>query len=122
MMIATAFAGGMTSCSDFLEEDNKTGESAGLTYQTKSGIDGLVSAMYAYGRGYWGKEGAHGLTEGGTDLFYAGGDNQQRSLVTYDFGSECPGTGTAANKNSIGSISLLVLRYATTCWNGYQSV
>ena len=100
MMIATAFAGGMTSCSDFLEEDNKTGESAGLTYQTKSGIDGLVSAMYAYGRGYWGKEGAHGLTEGGTDLFYAGGDNQQRSLVTYDFGSECPGTGTAANKNS----------------------
>ena len=91
---------GTTSCSDFLEEDNKTGESADLTYQTKSGIDGLVSAMYSFGRGYWGKEGAHGLTEGGTDLFYAGGDNQQRSLVTYDFGSECPGTSTAANKNS----------------------
>ena len=100
LLVSTAFGLGTTSCSDFLEEENKTGENADLTYQTKGGIDGLVSAMYSFGRGYWGKEGAHGLTEGGTDLFYAGGDNQQRSLVTYDFGSECPGTSTAANKNS----------------------
>ena len=100
MMAAATLTGGLTSCSDFLEEENKTGESAELSYNTKSGIEGLVSAMYAYGRGYWGKEGAHGLTEGGTDLFYKGGDNQQSSLVTYDFGSECPGTSTAANKNS----------------------
>ena len=30
------------SCSDFLKEDNKTGDTANLVYNTATGIDGLV--------------------------------------------------------------------------------
>ena len=98
--ITAAIVGATTSCSDFLTEDNKAGSTADLEYSSETGIKNLVSAMYSYGRIYWGKEGAHGLTEGGTDLFFRGGDNQQKGLVTYDFDSECPGTTSAANKNS----------------------
>lgn len=70
-----------TSCSDFLEEDNKTGETADLTYNTSTGIDGLVSSAYAYSRGWWGKEPSLGLAEMGSDLFYYGYDNKQKGLA-----------------------------------------
>lgn len=85
---ATAIVGGMTSCSDFLEEDNKTGETADLMYQTKTGLDGLVYSAYSYGRGWWGKEPSLGLSEMGTDLFYGGYDNKQNTLIKYDFTSD----------------------------------
>ena len=35
-MVAATVCVGATSCSDFLEEDNKTGETADLTYQTET--------------------------------------------------------------------------------------
>ncbi|MBO7379857.1 MAG: RagB/SusD family nutrient uptake outer membrane protein [Bacteroidales bacterium] len=76
---------GATSCSDFLEEDNKTSESAELAYSTETGIAGLVNSCYAFTRGWWGKEAGLGLTEAGTDLFLAGYDNKQKSLVKYNF-------------------------------------
>ena len=75
---------GTTSCSDFLEEDNKTGMTADLTYATGTGIEGLVKSCYAYTRGWWGKEAGLGLTECGTDLFLAGFDNKQKSLTSYN--------------------------------------
>ena len=68
LLAATAFGLGTTSCSDFLEEDNKAGETADLVYQTKTGIDGLVYSAYSYARGWWGKEPAVGLAEMGSDL------------------------------------------------------
>lgn len=80
---------GATSCSDFLEEENKTGETADLAYQTVSGIDGLVSSAYAYTRGWWGKEPSLGLAEMGSDLWYYGYDNKQKALCSYDLSSEC---------------------------------
>lgn len=73
-----------TACSDFLEEENKTGMTADLTYSTVSGIEGLVHSCYAVTRGWWGKEAGLGLTECGTDLFLGGFDNKQSSLVTYN--------------------------------------
>ena len=76
---------GTTSCSDFLEEDNKTGMTADLTYATGTGIEGLVKSCYAYTRGWWGKEAGLGLTECGSDLFLAGFDNKQKSLTSYNF-------------------------------------
>jgi hypothetical protein len=76
-----------TSCDDFLEEDNKTGETAAITYATKSGIDGLLAGAYDYLRGWYGKEPALGLSDGGTDLFYYGFDNQQKTLMKYTFTS-----------------------------------
>ncbi|MFQ7112580.1 MAG: RagB/SusD family nutrient uptake outer membrane protein, partial [Hallella bergensis] len=51
-----AFGLTTTSCSDYLEEDNKTGETADLAYNTVTGIDGLVYSAYSYTRGWWGKE------------------------------------------------------------------
>ena len=76
---------GTTSCSDFLDEDNKVGETADLTYGTKTGVEGLLAASYSYTRGWYGKEAGLGLSEMGTDLFYYGYDNKQKSLCSYTF-------------------------------------
>ena len=88
-IFAFAFAAialmGTTSCSDYLNEDNKTGMTADLTYATGTGIEGLVKSCYAYTRGWWGKEAGLGLTECGSDLFLAGFDNKQKSLTSYNF-------------------------------------
>lgn len=73
-----------TSCSDFLDEDNKVGETADLTYNTPAGLEGLVANCYTFSRGWYGKEAGLGLSEMGTDLFYFGYDNKQKSLLKYD--------------------------------------
>ncbi len=83
-IMAGAVAAGMTACSDFLEEDNKTGQTADLTYSTPSGLKGLDNAAFAYTRAWWGKEAGLGLAEGGSDLFLGAGDNKQMSLITYN--------------------------------------
>ena len=83
-MAAATLATGFVSCSDFLEEDNKTGMTADLTYGTVTGIEGLVKSCYAYTRGWWGKEAGLGLTEAGSDVILAGFDNKQKSLVKYN--------------------------------------
>lgn len=72
-----------TSCSDFLNEDNRTGATEDLIYSTKNGIDGLVAACYSYTRGWYGKEAAMGLSEGGTDTWLTGFDNRQKVLIDY---------------------------------------
>ncbi|MGE4587670.1 MAG: RagB/SusD family nutrient uptake outer membrane protein [Mangrovibacterium sp.] len=73
-----------SSCSDYLEEDNKVGATADLTYSTTTGIQGLVSSCYSYSRAWYGKEAGLGLSEMGTDLFYYGYDNKQKSLNSYN--------------------------------------
>src|SRR5690606_4514680 len=75
----------VTSCQkEFLEEVNKTGETADLTYSSKTGIEGLVASCYSFARGWYGKEAGLGLSEMGTDLFYYGYDNKQKSLNSYN--------------------------------------
>jgi hypothetical protein len=86
--VALVSASALVSCSDFLKEDNKTGMSADLTYSTSSGIRGLVSSCYSFARGWYGKEAGLGLSEMGSDLFYYGGDNKQKPLVSYSITSE----------------------------------
>ncbi len=71
------------SCSDFLVEDNRSNSTEDLIYSTKSGLDGLVGASYSYLRGWYGKEAAFGLSEGGTDTWLTGYDNRQKVLVNY---------------------------------------
>lgn len=85
------------SCSDFLDEDNKVGSTADLTYQSKSGIDGLVGSCYSFARGWYGKEAGLGLSEMGTDLFCYGGDNKQNSLCKYSFTSKSLDGNTSDN-------------------------
>ena len=87
----------LTSCSDFLDEDNKTGETADLAYNTVTGIDGLVQSAYTYTHGWWGKEPSLGLAEMGSDLFYFGYDNKQKSLLKYDLSAEALGDNVADN-------------------------
>ena len=84
IIAAATLATGTVSCSDFLEEDNKTGMTADLTYSTVTGIEGLVKSCYSFTRGWWGKEAGLGLTECGSDLFLAGFDNKQKSLTSYN--------------------------------------
>ena len=71
------------SCKDYLLEDNKTGASEEVIYSTKSGLDGLLAASYSYLRGWYGKEAAYGLSEGGTDIWLTGYDNRQKVLIDY---------------------------------------
>jgi starch-binding outer membrane protein, SusD/RagB family len=77
----------LNSCSDFLEENNKVGMTADLTYSTASGIRGLMASCYSFARGWYGKEPALGLAEMGSDLFYYGFDNKQKSLNSYSITS-----------------------------------
>jgi len=71
------------SCTDFLDEVNRTGSTENVIYSTKSGLDGLVASSYAYLRGWYGKEAAFGLSEGGTDTWLTGYDNRQKVLINY---------------------------------------
>lgn len=84
LLVTSVLALGTTSCSDFLEEDNKVGVTADLTYSTSTGITGLVNSCYSFSRGWWGKEAGLGLSEMGTDIFYYGYDNKQKSLNSYN--------------------------------------
>jgi len=76
------------SCKDFLKEDNKVGQTADLLYATETGIESLVASSYAYSRTWYGKEAGLGLSEMGSDLFYSGFDNKQKSLNSYRLTAE----------------------------------
>lgn len=71
------------SCSDFLEEDNKTGMTDDVVYTTETSVENLVAACYSYLRYWYGKEAAFYIAEAGTDLWYDGKDCYGRDLVTY---------------------------------------
>ena len=43
----------------------------------------LLAASYSYLRGWYGKEAAFGLSEGGTDTWLTGYDNRQKVLINY---------------------------------------
>ena len=103
LLVAAAISSGTTSCSDFLEEENKTGETADLAYNTKTGIDGLLYSAYSYARGWWGKEPSLGLSEMGSDLFYSGYDNKQKKLVSYDFTSESLGFSSTSGTDMVNN-------------------
>ena len=97
LLAASSLLMGATSCSDFLDEDNKTGETAALTYSTTSGINGLMASCYTFARGWYGKEPALGLSEMGTDLFYYGYDNKQKSMLQYNLNSNSLNDNVADN-------------------------
>ncbi len=87
-LAALVLLAGAPSCTDFLDEDNKVGMTSDLAYNTVSGIDGLVASCYSFSRAWYGKEAGLGLSEMGTDLFYFGYDNKQKSLNSYNITSE----------------------------------
>lgn len=88
---------GAVSCNDFLEEENKVGQTADLLYATETGIESLVASSYAYSRTWYGKEAGLGLSEMGSDLFYSGFDNKQKSLNSYKLTAESLNDNAADN-------------------------
>lgn len=96
-LAALVLFAGAPSCTDFLEEDNKVGMTADLAYNTVSGIDGLVASCYSFSRAWYGKEAGLGLSEMGTDLFYFGFDNKQKSLNSYNITAESLENNVADN-------------------------
>ena len=97
LLIAMGLSLGMTSCEGFLDEENKVGQTADLAYSTASGANGLIASCYSFTRGWYGKEAGLGLSEMGTDLFYYGYDNKQKSLNSYNITAESLDGNTADN-------------------------
>ena len=87
VLAAMALMLGTPSCTDYLNEENKAGATADLSYATSAGISGLVSSCYSFTRAWYGKEAGLGLSETGTDLFNYGYDNKQKSLNSYNLTS-----------------------------------
>ena len=97
LIAAIALMTGTLSCSDYLEEEVKVGATADLTYATSTGLQGLVSSCYSFTRAWYGKEAGLGLSEMGTDLFYYGYDNKQKSLNSYNLTAESLDDNTSDN-------------------------
>jgi starch-binding outer membrane protein, SusD/RagB family len=89
--IALALLLSTFSCSNFLEEDNKTGTTADLEYSTQSGIDGLVGSCYSFMRLWAGQAAGVGLGDSGSDMFYYGADCGLKPLGDYTFTAETDG-------------------------------
>jgi starch-binding outer membrane protein, SusD/RagB family len=84
LAIFLAVAGlGLTSCEDFLAEENKSGLTQDPYFNTELGITSIVNASYSGTRLWYGKEHGFGLTESGTDLFLRGGDNKANQISDY---------------------------------------
>ncbi|PZX20143.1 putative outer membrane starch-binding protein [Breznakibacter xylanolyticus] len=88
ILMFSALLVGASSCEDFLEEENKVGQTDDYLYKTTTGLDGLVASCYAYTRTWYGKEAGLGLSEMGSDLFYSGFDNKQKTLNSYGLTAE----------------------------------
>lgn len=97
LMAIAVLLGITTSCRDFLKEDNKVGQTADLLYATETGIESLVASCYTYTRTWYGKEAALGLSEMGSDLFYYGFDNKQKTLNSYKLTAESLDSNVADN-------------------------
>jgi starch-binding outer membrane protein, SusD/RagB family len=67
-LVILPFLVGLVSCKkDFLEEENKTGITADVLYNTPEGMENLVNSCYAPSRLWYGKMIGYLLTEAGTD-------------------------------------------------------
>jgi len=69
------------ACKEYLLEDNSTGSAENVIYSTKSELDVLLASSYWYLRGWYGKEAAYDLSEGGTDTWQTGYDYHQKVLI-----------------------------------------
>jgi hypothetical protein len=82
---------GLSSCSSFLEENNKNTVTADVFYKTTEGIESLVNSCYAPTRIWYGKTVGYLLTEAGTDemLF---GNTANGSYPYFDYNSNLQAT------------------------------
>ncbi|WPR74036.1 RagB/SusD family nutrient uptake outer membrane protein [Algoriphagus sp. NG3] len=81
---------GVSSCADFLEEENRTGLTADGYYNTLQGIEALVNTCYTPMRFWYGKEHGMTLSDLGTDIFTRanGMENPAAALYNADLSGE----------------------------------
>ncbi len=79
-----------SSCSDFLDEDNRSNAIAEEVYLTADGFESLVVANYSQLRGIYGQEAF--IFCSGTDMYAQGRDPEPEGLATY----------VELNPNSVG--------------------
>ncbi len=72
------------SCSDFLDEENRSSLTPDPFFTTESGYESLINACYTPLRLWYGREDAYGITETGTDLFTKAAGNTNTTLNDYD--------------------------------------
>ena len=84
------------SCSDFLEEENRSGLTADTFYKTESGANALINSCYTPLRFWYGQEYAISMTEVGTDIFTRASVCGQPELS--DYNSSLQGSSNAITK------------------------
>ena len=84
IILALSLSLGMTSCADFLEEENKTGLTADGYYNTLQGIEALVNSCYTPMRFWYGKEHGMTLSDMGTDIFTRANGMENPAVALYN--------------------------------------
>ena len=70
--LLSCIAATLSSCDDFLTEENPSGLTADTFYKTASGAEALINSCYTPLRFWYGQEYATSMTELGTDIFTRG--------------------------------------------------
>ncbi len=75
----------LSACSDFLEEENKSGITNEEFYKTAAGFESLMTASYTSLRDIYGRDGSDGpwLFMAGTDMYEISRQDVARGLMTY---------------------------------------
>ncbi len=77
---------GLSSCSDYLDENNIANVTAGSYYKTSVGIDDAVKATYGIMKEYYGPEIGWTMSSFGTDIYQEGADGSHKYVNRYDAG------------------------------------
>lgn len=96
LVLLSCIATTLSSCNDFLKEENPSGLTADTFYKTESGAEALINSCYTPLRFWYGQEFAVSMTEVGTDIFTRGNGCGQAELS--DYNSSLQGSSNAVTK------------------------
>ena len=94
--LLSCIAATLSSCDDFLTEENPSGLTADTFYKTASGAEALINSCYTPLRFWYGQEYATSMTELGTDIFTRGNGCTDAELS--DYNSSLQGSSNAITK------------------------
>ena len=105
--LLSCMAATLSSCNDFLTEENPSGLTADTFYKTESGAEALINSCYTPLRFWYGQEYATSMTELGTDIFTRGNGCAEAELS--DYNSSLQGSSNAKLKSGNVCIRHLIL-------------
>ena len=103
--LLSCIAATLSSCDDFLTEENPSGLTADTFYKTASGAEALINSCYTPLRFWYGQEYATSMTELGTDIFTRGNGCTDAELS--DYNSSLQGSSNAITKEWERLLSLI---------------